>query len=62
MAKYVVDVPEVWTRTIPIEADSEEEAKSKVQELIRFLGEVSDIGFEYSHTLQTDNWSVYEEN
>ena len=57
---FTVDVPEVWIRSIPIYANSEEEARERVENLNR-AGIEMDETFEYSHTMQPENWTVKEE-
>lgn len=57
MPKFIVKVREVWVQDVEIEADSEEEAKDKVES-----GEGEPVlghnHFEFSHSLETDHWSV----
>ena len=55
--EFIVEVREVWIQPVEIEAVSEKEAIEKVRE-----GEGKSIedGFEYSHTLSTDKWTVHE--
>lgn len=58
MGNYIVDIPEVWTRSLDITADSEEEAIEKARNLVRNGTETSDSNFEYSHTMSSDNWTT----
>ena len=58
MAKYTVEVPQVWVQTYyEVEADSEEEAKDKVK-----AGGVPYHlnACEYSRDMGTDLWNVEE--
>lgn len=57
MPKYLVDVREVWTQTVEIEAPGPEEAIAAVQE---GGGDYLDDSLEYSHTLDSDGWTVEE--
>lgn len=56
MAKYIVNVREVHVSMMEIEAESEEEA---IKEVARGGGE--EVALEYSHTLETDYWTVDED-
>ena len=55
--KFIVEVREVWIQPVEMEAESEEKAIERVRE-----GEGKSIedGFEYSHTLSVDKWTVHE--
>ena len=55
MARYfIVEVKEVWTNYVKVEADSPREALAKVQDN-------TDQGEqEYSHTLDVDDWNMAE--
>lgn len=55
--KYQVDVKEVHVVTIFVEADFPEEAIEKVESNMEL---VSLENPEYSHTLDSDQWSVCE--
>jgi hypothetical protein len=57
MKKFRVLVREVHIQPTIIEADSKEEALKKVFD---GEGELDTQGFEYSHTLDTDTWTVEE--
>lgn len=57
MAKYQVDVYEVWTRCMTVEAESEDEAKEKANKEIESGGDSMDC-FDYSHTLDMNDWNV----
>jgi hypothetical protein len=58
MAKKLFDVcvQEIWNRGFIIEAETEKEARTIANNLIE-SGD-SEGNFEYSHTLDTDEWSV----
>jgi hypothetical protein len=58
MAKKLFDVcvQEIWNRGFIIEAETEREAREIANNLIE-SGD-SEGNFEYSHTLDTDEWSV----
>lgn len=58
MAKFIVDVKEVWTRSFEVEAESEEEAKDLANRAIE-AGE-EELSLDYSHTLDVDLWNVYK--
>ena len=58
--KYIVDVKEVICRGFSVEADSVEGAIEKTKELLE--SGVDSCYDEYSHTLDTDEWGVYEES
>lgn len=53
--RYIVEVKEVWTQPVEVEASSPEEAKEKVQ---RGEGTVLEDRFEFSHTLDAEHWNV----
>ena len=55
MPKYIVEVREVWSQGVEIEADSPEEALEKVKEE---EGDTMEALFEYSHTLDKEFWVV----
>jgi hypothetical protein len=56
MAKYIVEVREVWVRSILVEADSPYEATDTVY----FEdGEQEEINFEFSHFLDSSDWNTY---
>ena len=55
--RYIVEVKEVWTQPVEIEASSSEEAKKKVQQ---GEGTVLEDRFEFSHTLDPEYWGVEE--
>lgn len=57
MAKFQVDVYEVWTRSITVEAESEDEAKQVANLLIESCSDSED-SFDYSHTMDIDDWNV----
>jgi hypothetical protein len=53
MTAYVVKVQEVHNSYMIIDADSPYEAKEKV-----IQGQGEELDFMYSHTLNSDNWTV----
>jgi hypothetical protein len=53
--KYIVHIQEVWDQPIEIEANSKEEAKQKVAE---GEGITLEKRFEYSYTLDINDWRV----
>ena len=55
--KFIVEVREVWIQPVEIETVSEKEAIEGVRE---GEGKYIEDGFEYSHTLSTDKWTVHE--
>lgn len=56
MAKFEVTIYEVWARTLTVDAETEEEAKSAANTSIEAGDE--DGLFEYSHTKDVDDWNV----
>lgn len=56
--KYYVDVREIHIQTVEIEADSPEQAITRVAE---GDGSYLDGRLEYSHTLPPDTWTVTQE-
>jgi hypothetical protein len=57
MKKFRVLVREVHVQWVEIESTSEEEAKDRVQQ---GEGEIVEGSLEYSHTLDSDTWTVEE--
>ena len=57
MPKFMVDVREVWTRGVEIEADDIEDAISKVAD---GEGKHNPDYFDYSHELDPENWTAAE--
>ena len=55
--KLIVRVQEVHLQFVAIEANSPEEAKALVE-----AGEGNNAGMEYSHTLESDMWTVRDPN
>jgi len=55
MPKYIVNVREVHTQMVEIEAKDENDAKQNVRE---GKGTYLDDTLEYSHTLDPDGWTV----
>lgn len=61
MKAFIVDVQELWTQAVRVEADSKEEAIDKV---LNGEGDFIDDTFEYRETNPLDNaedWEVEEE-
>jgi len=56
--EYVVGIPEVHYVYVTVEADSKEQAKKAANQAIE--QGVDDLDPEYSHTLETDKWTVEE--
>lgn len=56
MKTFIVSVREVHVSHRQVEADSPEDAIQRVQD-----GEDEEISMEYSHSLETDTWTVVEE-
>lgn len=56
--KLIVVRKEVWIQPVTIEADSTEDVLHKVED-----GEGEDLEdqFEYSHTLDSEDWTVYDD-
>ena len=55
METYIVNVREVHIQPVEVEASSEEEA---IQEVKDGEGEYMDDLLKYSHTLNSDTWTV----
>jgi hypothetical protein len=55
---YLVEVREVWVRTVRVRAQNPEDA---MQQVDRYADTAEEIDFEYSHTLPRDRWVVEEE-
>lgn len=53
----MVNVYEVWCRSILVEATSEEEATEKANETIESGSAIGET-FEYSHTIDEGDWYV----
>lgn len=64
--KYLVGVKEVWEQMYEVEAESEDEARDKVEgDMIGAEQEgviLLEDSFELCHTLEKDYWSVYNPN
>lgn len=58
--KYIVNTREVWIQSIEVEAESAFEAKEKVRFIGYDVGVTLESGFEYSHVLDSDCWTVEE--
>lgn len=63
--KYKIGVKEVWEQMYEVEASSKEEAVAKIENEI-FVGvdeeneiNLTEDSFEFSHTLEKDEWTVY---
>jgi len=55
MNKYIVNVREVWTQMVEVEAENEKQAKRKVS---MHQGQEIEDTLEYSHTLGSEYWTV----
>ena len=55
MLKFIVEVREVHIQGYEIEAETEEQAKDLIRE---GNGDLIDGHFEYSHTLDSEFWTV----
>lgn len=55
--KFVVDVQEIWTRSIIVEADSEDEARDKANKVIESKPNAGEK-FQYSSTSDLEDWNV----
>ena len=59
MAKFNVNIKEVHTMTVEVEAESSQDARSKVNDML--ANEDEKIPFdhlEYSHTMPPEDWTV----
>ena len=54
--KYLIDIPEIWIRSIEVVAETEQQALEKASTEI----EKGDEGYElnFSHTMPEENWHV----
>lgn len=59
MKTFVLAVREVWVQLFEIEAESKEDAKTRVH---RGEGTAVDNSLEYSHTLDPETWTVDEDS
>jgi len=57
--KYHVLVQEVWVRTIEVDAPSPDKAAEIAEKEIQ-TGAEKEIEFDYSYTLESDHWSMWE--
>ena len=64
MRKFEVNIKEVHTQIIQVEAKDEEEARRKAGEIVEtgVLPDGSNLpnATEYSYTLDSDGWAVWE--
>lgn len=64
MAKFKVEVPEVWIQSYEVEADDEGQARDIVNDHRGFgTLEAKETAFDYSHTVEEDDiekWEVSE--
>lgn len=68
MKEYYVDVKEVWTQGYKVRANSKQEALDKVNHVISGYPTIADAeeceflenSLKYSHTLESDFWTVSE--
>jgi hypothetical protein len=58
MKRFYVVTREVWTQTVEVEAETQEEAIEKVA---RDQGNLLDDGLEYSHRMDSSTWTVDKE-
>ena len=59
--KYIVIIPEVHVLKVPVEAESEEEARNKVSKWLEETDGCEDFrrdNLEYSHTEDVYEWGV----
>lgn len=63
MVKYTVEVREVWVRTFTIESDPASTNAAGLRDRANAMIEAGDEdqGFEYSRTLDPDQWIVRDE-
>ena len=64
MTKYQVEIKEVHTRIINVEAESEQDAQVKAEEVldcgVNQDGTDLDESAEYDYTLERDEWNVWK--
>ena len=58
MPKFEVDIQEVWTITVRVEADSLSEAREKAAVMLEDSDIYNENQAEYSHTLGVEKWPV----
>ncbi len=59
MKTFIVNVKEVHNLPVPVEANTPEEAKSKVEDMLAAATANYDV-LEYSHTMPPTSWNVEE--
>ncbi len=59
--KYIVKVPNIFSNSIEIEAENEEDAKKKVKALLTESGKENNYPLTYEVTLAEDYWGVFSE-
>ena len=63
MAKYAIDVREVWMYQVQVEADNYNEAIDKVYEKIDNFETPKDISeYCYDYTVDDDEWTIRTDN
>ena len=61
--KYIVSIVEVHHLPVEVEANSPEEARNLVNDMLSEEDEkINFDGLVYSHTMQMDSWPVEEKN
>ena len=58
MAKFTVDVKEVWCHTVEVELPSKATKEEILAAANKQIEESDDGETEYSHTLEPDTWTI----
>jgi hypothetical protein len=58
MAKFTVDVKEVWSHTVEVELSTDATKEQILAAANEKIEEGDDDNTEYSHTLDPDTWTV----
>ena len=61
MAKFTVDINEVWCHTIEVELPANAAKEQIIEAANQKLAEGDEGSTEYSHTLDADTWTVRDE-
>lgn len=61
MAKFTVDIKEVWSHTIEVELPANATKEQILEAAQKRLAEGDEGETEYSHTLDSDQWTVWDD-
>ena len=60
--RFTVDVQEVWTRSVAVNLPETATAEQIREQANRQVQELDEGATEYSHTLDSENWTVRDSN